>query len=195
MASTRRAAVLILLLACSAIWAQENPVAFCNLLCPNGLPPAEMLQSDPISGHSCESLSLAYAQLSKEQCPASVSILQFDAVAFCCPAISPPNECSVCKEESHELLFPDQVLFAYGGHTCGSVQTSASFHLGDGCVALMDNSRADKNCRCGDKTPTIALATDDEDLVESNGGGNSRGGKLWWSMSFILAYVIAIMGL
>ena len=140
------------------------PPSACMLSCNGELLP-DMSRTDPVSGNSCESLSQAYAALSSEECDNAAQLFAFDAESFCCDNITPPNTCSICDDGLDELIFPrevpdretvsmvvtypEQVLFHFEGHTCGLVQRSASFLVGEkACRALKDSSRATRSCRC-----------------------------------------------
>jgi hypothetical protein len=137
---------------------EPGTMPLCEFQCPDtGLPPPDLMKRDPVTGHSCDSLSTAYRQLNQDQCLDAVSILGFDAPAFCCPGVAPilrPAECTLCPQ-GERLLYPHRVLYAVDNEqttttttTCGAIEEALTFAAVKGCHALLDESRALRNCPC-----------------------------------------------
>lgn len=152
------------------------PPVSCELICPDGAPPPDPFKSDPVTGHSCESLAFSYSQLSEDQCQNAAATLGFDAVAFCCSNVSIPNQCPVCPS-GQELLFPERVLFTYKEHSCQTIQESLRFVVGDGstCQWYLDQSRAIQYCQCRPEiiiTPSVAPAPRPNGLAGGGSGGS-----------------------
>jgi hypothetical protein len=127
----------------------------CELTCPDGSAPPDPFKRDPVTGHSCQDLAREYAKFSVDECDkvAISSAISFDAVAFCCPKVDPPDECLLCPQ-GKELLYPERVLFAYEGHSCSAVSESLRHVIGDTtCQSIMDDSRAERNCQCRTEIP------------------------------------------
>lgn len=147
----------------------------CELTCPDGSLPPDPSKRDPVSGHSCQDLALEYAQFSSDECDkdAISSTIGFDAVAFCCPRVDPPEECFLCPP-GEELLYPERVLFAYKGHSCFDLGTSLRHVVGETkCQSILDVSRGKRNCQCrspSPPTPTLAPTP-----TTPNGGGEESG--------------------
>lgn len=124
----------------------------CRLLCPNGSPPNDLAKVDPLTGLTCSELILEYSKFPDEesgQCQQLVTAsLGFDGVAFCCPDVEPPDECSTCRPDE-EFLYPERVLFSYHSHTCRVLEESLQYVVGEtSCRRILDESRAELNCRC-----------------------------------------------
>ena len=122
----------------------------CELLCPNGAPPADLSKSDPVTGYTCSGLMLEYSRFADgEQCQDSAaSSLGFDGVAFCCPDVNPPQKCSTCGSDQ-ELLYPERILFLYQDNSCVTLDKSLSYVVGETkCLHMLAESRAENNCQC-----------------------------------------------
>ena len=123
-----------------------NPDA-CMLRCPDGSLPPDPSKLDPVTGYTCQSLASEYAAIAEGDCDKAATLVGFDAVAFCCPNVEPPDECSVCSP-GETLLFPERVLFAYDDHTCATITESVRYAMGSACQDIIDASRAKRNCQC-----------------------------------------------
>ena len=182
--------------------------AACVLSC-NGELPRDMSRTDPVSGHSCQSLSQAYTQLSSEECDSAAQILEFDAESFCCDTIKPPSTCSICDDDIEELMsprqeqnsekimkvvtYPEQILFHFEGHTCGLVQRSASFIVGEkACRALKDTSRATRSCRCRPQTQPEPSSAPRGDPTEAETPSGSSHVLVWQSCLWLTPLIVTI---
>lgn len=122
----------------------------CELLCPDGAPPSDLSKRDPVSGYTCSDLMFDYSRFEDgDQCQASAaSSLGFDGVAFCCPDVDPPHECSTCVA-GQELLYPERILFLYQDHSCVTLDKSLAYVVGETkCLQILAESRAENNCQC-----------------------------------------------
>jgi hypothetical protein len=122
----------------------------CELTCPDGSTPPDPLKRDPVTGYSCQDLALEFAKYSADECDKDVisSAIGFDAEAFCCPRVNPPDQCVICPQ-GEELIYPERVLFAYEGHSCSALSESLRHTLDfASCQSVVDDSRAERNCQC-----------------------------------------------
>jgi hypothetical protein len=137
----------------SAAWCECDGVQpACNLVCDNGQPPPDLDKYEPIFKETCERFMYEYTTLTAEQCPNAVTLLNFDAKAFCCNE-EPPENCSICLE-GQTLIDPDKIV-RNELSTCGEIETHASY-LPDMCLdfisELLDNpfDAASECCEGGD---------------------------------------------
>jgi hypothetical protein len=106
----------------------------CQLKCPDGNPPPDLELAEPVFGKTClrwmyETTTLQILSAGDE-CPNADSELNFDAVAFCCPTVPAPDNCSICpagerlKGDADALTVQTEF---FGTVTCGELETYASF--------------------------------------------------------------------
>jgi hypothetical protein len=123
----------------------------CELRCPDGSIPVDLSKRDPVTGYTCSDLVYAYSRFpdNGQDCQNSTaSTIGFDGVAFCCPALNPPKECSTCPS-GQELLYPDRILFLYQEHSCRTLDESLAYVVGKtACEQILADSRAENNCLC-----------------------------------------------
>lgn len=169
-----------------------NPDA-CMLRCPDGSVPPDPFKLDPVTGHTCQSLASEYSAIAQADCDDAATLLGFDAVAFCCPMVEPPDQCSVCPP-GEALLFPERVLFAYDDHSCATVTESLRYVVGRACQEIIDESRANRNCKCRtDALPSPPSVVFPDDVTDRTSTGSATIlrwlGSIHWTFSLLTLLV------
>ncbi len=161
----------------------------CELRCPEGSLPEDPFKRDPVTGHTCQSLAAEYAKIPGDECTEAAAIVGFDAVAFCCPAVEPPDVCYICPP-GETLMYPERVLFAYDEHSCVTLTESLKYVVGKGCNNILDESRANRHCKCRpDILPIPPPPALIPDTIERASKGSSYQLGLW---ATVLALLLAI---
>lgn len=166
----------------AAAWCECDGVqTACSLVCGDGQPPPDLNKVDPVYGESCERFMFEYSMLSAEECPNAVTLLNFDAKAFCCNE-DPPENCSVCPD-GQPLIDPSKSVRTelYGNATCGEIETYASY-LPDGMCAAFINELLDN--------PFGASGECCEGGPPDNSGATQ--GKAVFTCVFMLVFMISI---
>jgi hypothetical protein len=164
----------------------------CDLTCPDGALPPDPFKKDPVTGNSCESLATKFTKLSADECPNADTILGFDAHAFCCPGVELPKECALCSQDDQSLLYPNRVLFAYLEHTCEAIQASLLYAVGDGCHAVLDESRALRNCQCRGE---ISVEPVPDPVPNEGNGDRGISGATSWGITLSVVWAAAAVAL
>jgi hypothetical protein len=69
-----------------------------------------------------------FTGLTAEECPNAAILLQFDAVSYCCPDVSAPDNCSICGPREIPSDPDTQVETEFfGTATCGTLATHATY--------------------------------------------------------------------
>jgi len=162
----------------------------CELLCPDGSTPPDLSKKDPITGYTCADMMSEYLKFQKddEKCQESVATnLGFDGVAFCCPNVDPPRECTTCSAD-FELLYPERILFLYQDQSCRVLDESLAYVVGtQRCEQILTESRADSNCRCRPKRQSSSPT-----LPDSSSGGNQDLSGIIESRSLVCSLFLAL---
>jgi hypothetical protein len=116
----------------SSAWCEcEGIQPQCSLVCPGtGKAPTDLTLTEPIFKETCARFLYEFTTLSADECSDAVTLLNFDAQAFCCPDVEPPGNCEICPSSlggtpSH-VNKPIETEF-YGTVTCGDLYLHASY--------------------------------------------------------------------
>jgi len=109
----------------SAAWCQCPGYDIKCHLCPKGSVPTDLKKTENVLyGWSCENFQYILSLLTTGECHVASQILEFDAAAFCCNGVEPPNVCDLCPA-GQEILNPHkQVSTKYGTVKCGDIEES-----------------------------------------------------------------------
>lgn len=94
-------------------------------LCPGGASPPDLSKTEQVLyGWDCSSFQFVTALLSEVECSLASEILEFDAAAFCCEGLDPPDLCPFCPT-GQKVADPDKVVpTQYGFLKCGDIEES-----------------------------------------------------------------------
>lgn len=109
----------------SAAWCQCPGHEIECHLCPKGAAPTNLDKTENVLyGWDCRSFQYVTALLNQGECSVAPKILDFDATAFCCEGVEPPNLCDFCPE-GEEIVNPAKTIATqYGFVKCGDIEES-----------------------------------------------------------------------
>jgi hypothetical protein len=136
------------------------------LTCDDGNAPPDLAKFEPVYQETCNRFLYEYTTLTADECPSAVTLLNFDAKAFCCNEAAPEN-CSICPEG--QLLDDAEKSVQsefFGQVTCGEIATHASYLPANKCgeflFDLLDDAFGETSECCvidPDYTPPVADAS------------------------------------
>lgn len=142
----------------SAAWCQcPGKEVECHL-CPRGAAPINLEKTENVlyGGWSCETFQYILALLSHGECSVAPQVLAFDAAAFCCEGVEPPNVCDFCPS-GQQVLDPEKIIESpYGAVRCGDVhETLQMVPTEESCDLLLRSFSAELCCgRPGESAAT-----------------------------------------
>jgi hypothetical protein len=128
-------------------------------LCPGGRqPPNPYKTENVLYGWDCQSFQYVTALLSSAECPVAGQLLEFDAAAFCCPEVAPPEVCSFCPE-TQVVRDPEKVVpTEYGMLKCGDIDSSLSLVPTESSCAFAKKSFDSDLCCAQDTSGSVTVA-------------------------------------
>lgn len=143
----------------SAAWCQcPGQQVECHL-CPNGAPPSDLEKTEHVLyGWNCRSFQYITALLNIGECAVASQVLEFDAAAFCCEGVEPPNVCDFCPS-GQEVVDPDKTISSeYGFVRCGDIEQSLQMVPTNDSCTLIKKSFPIEMC-CGIPGSSAVMAT------------------------------------
>jgi hypothetical protein len=144
----------------SAAWCQcPGHEVECHL-CPKGAAPADLEKTENVLyGWNCKSFQYVTALLKQGECAVSSHILDFDATAFCCEGVEPPDICDFCPV-GQEVVNPDKTIATqYGFVKCGDIEESLRMIPTPSSCDFVKQSINSDMC-CGVPGASSAIRTD-----------------------------------
>ena len=118
-------------------------------LCPNGAAPIDPQKTEHVVyGWSCENFQYVAALLNQGECALNDQVLEFDARAFCCEGVDPPNVCQLCPT-GQELIHPDKTIATpFGFGKCSDIDESLRMMPTEASCDFTKQSFSTEQC-CG----------------------------------------------
>lgn len=132
----------------SAAWCQCPGHEIECQLCPKGAAPTDLTKMERVLyGWNCQSFQYITALLTAGECDVAQEILEFDAAAYCCEGVEPPDLCAFCPEGQQVVTPNKEVATAYGMVECGDIEESLRFVPSiESCLFLKKSFNSDMCC-------------------------------------------------